>query len=60
MPRGHSLSIYARFLGKRELHCIFLWKKVIIITFKHDTTIFFPNYDLFLGNLKKNWPETGE
>ena len=23
MPRGHSLSIYARFSGKRELHCNF-------------------------------------
>ena len=100
MPRGHSLSIYARFSGKnrtslyisrekaidvftitaailnllhlrsimgfpggnrsvftrafrakRELHCIFLGKKAIIITSKHGTTIFFSHYNLFLGKL---------
>ena len=26
-PGGHSLSIYSRFWGKRELHCIFLGKR---------------------------------
>ena len=40
MPRGHSLSIYARFLGN--------------MTSKHDTTIFFfPLYNLFLGKRKE-------
>ena len=39
MPREHPLSIYFR--AKRELHCIFLGKKAIIITSKHGTTIFF-------------------
>ena len=44
-PGGHSLSIYARFLGKRELQCIFLRKKAIIyITSKHGTRSFlFPS-----------------
>ena len=43
MPSGHllSLSIYVRFSSKRELHCIFLGKKAIIIKSKHGTTIFF-------------------
>ena len=59
MPKGHSLSIYAQFWAKRELHCIFLGKKVIIIiiiTSKHGTTIFFSH--LSLGKRKKkNWPK---
>ena len=37
------------FRPKRQLHCIFLGKKVIIITSKHGTTIFFSHYNLFLG-----------
>ena len=53
MPRGHSLSIYMRFWGKRELQCIFLGKKAIIITSKHGTTIFFCHYNLFLRKLKE-------
>ena len=48
----HSLSIYARFRAKRELQCIFLGKKAIIITSKHGTTIFFSHYNLFLGKFK--------
>ena len=57
MPRGHSLSIYARFLGKKRTYCIFLGKKAIIIKSKHGTTSFFPITIFFWENLKKNWPE---
>ena len=39
MPRGHSLSIYARFLGNS--------------TSKHGKTIFLSLYNLFLGKLKE-------
>ena len=39
MPRGHSLSIYARFLGN--------------ITSKHGKTIFLSLYNLFLGKRKE-------
>ena len=46
-PGGHLLTIYSRFRAKRELHCIFLGKKAIIITSKHGTTIFFSHYNLF-------------
>ena len=49
----HSLSIYARFRAKRELQCIFLGKKAIIITSKHGTTIIFSHYNLFLGKFKE-------
>ena len=53
MPREYSLSISARFQENRELHCIFLRKKAIIITSKHGTTIFFSHYNLFVGKLKE-------
>ena len=49
----HSLSIYARFRAKRELQCIFLGKKAIIITSKHGTTIFFSQYNLLRGKFKE-------
>ena len=52
MSREHSLSIYARFL-KKELQCIFLGKKAIVITSKDGTTIFFSHYNLFLCKLKE-------
>ena len=36
-------SVFTRaFRAKRELHCIFLGKRAIVITFKHGTTTFFP------------------
>ena len=55
---GGTRSVFMRtFLAKRELQFIFLGKKVIIIISKHGTTIFFSNYNLFLGKLQKNWPE---
>ena len=53
MPRGHSLSIYRRFWGKRELRYIFRGKKAIIITSKQGTTIFFSHYNFFLLKLKE-------
>ena len=49
---GGTRSVFTRaFRAKRELKCIFLGKKVIIITSKHATTIFFAHYNLFLGKL---------
>ena len=51
---GGNRSVFTRaFRAKRELQCIFLWKKVIIIKSKHGTTIFFSHYNLFLGKLKE-------
>ena len=41
------------FRAKRELQCLLLGKKAIIITSKHGTTIFFSHYNLFLGKLKE-------
>ena len=55
---GGTRSVFTRaFRAKRELHCIFLGKKAIIITSKHGTTSFFPITIFFWENLKKNWPE---
>ena len=49
---GGTRSVFTRaFREKRERHCLFLGKKVIIITSKHATTIFFPHYNLLLGKL---------
>ena len=40
---GGTRSVFTHaFRVKRELHCIFLRKKAIIITSKHGKTIFFP------------------
>ena len=52
-PGGTRSVFTCAFRAKRELHCIFLGKKAIIITSKHDTTIFFSHYNLFLGKLKE-------
>ena len=47
-PGGTCLFWFTRaFQAKRELQCKFLGKKVIIITSKHGTTIFFPNSIFF-------------
>ena len=52
--QGGTRSVFTRaFRTKRELDCIFLGKKAIIITSKHGTTIFFSHYNLFLGKLKE-------
>ena len=54
MPRGGTRSVFTRAFGaKRELHCIFLGKKTIIITSKHDATIFFSHYNLSLRKLQE-------
>ena len=55
MPRGGGTrSVFPRaFRAKRELQCIFLGKKAIVITSKDGTTIFFFHYNLFLGKLKE-------
>ena len=53
MPRGHSLSVYMRFLGKKRTSMYISRKKVIIITSKCGTTIFFSHYNPFLGKLKE-------
>ena len=55
MPRGHSLSIYARFSGKKRTSLYISrekgYHKNIIITSKHGTTIFFSHNNLFLGKI---------
>ena len=55
---GGTRSVFTRvFLGKRELQCIFLGKKAIIITSKNGTArfffLFFSHYNHFLGKLKE-------
>ena len=51
MPRGHSLGIYAHFSGKKRASIYISWEKGdhYYIQTWHD--------NLFLGKLKKNWPE---
>ena len=57
---GGTHSVFTRaFQAKRELQCIFLEKKVIIITSKHGTTIFFSHNNLFLGKLKEKLTRKG-
>ena len=51
-PEGIRSVFTRAFWAKRDLHCIFLGKKAIIITSKHGTTIFFSHCNLFLGKLK--------
>ena len=53
MPRGHSLSMYALFSGKKRTYIS--WEKAIIITSKQGTTIFSSHYNLFLGKLKEKF-----
>ena len=57
MPMGIRSVFTRAFRSKRELQCIFLGKKEIIITSKHGTTIFFPITIFFYENLKKKWLE---
>ena len=53
---GSTRSVFTRaFWAKIELNCIFLGKNSIIITSKHDTTIFFP-ITIFS---RKNWRKMG-
>ena len=55
MPRpGGTRLVFTRAFGaKRDLQCIFLWKKAIVMTSKHGTTIFFSHYNLFLGKIRE-------
>ena len=47
---GGTRSVFTRaFREKRELKCIFLGKKAIVITSKDGTTIIFSHFNLFLG-----------
>ena len=56
MPRGHSLSIYARFSGKKRTSLCISREKVDHYHIQHGTTIFFfSHYNLFLGNLKEKF-----
>ena len=57
MPGEYSLSISARFSGKKGTSMYISREKAIVITSKDGTTIFFSHYNLFLENLKKNCPE---
>ena len=41
MPKGHSLSIYTHFLGKKRTSQYTSCENAIIITFKDGKTIFF-------------------
>ena len=52
MSREPSLSIYARFSGKKRRTSLCM--QAMIITAKHGTTIFFfSRYNLFLGKRKE-------
>ena len=53
MPRVHSLSINARFSSKKRTSMYISRRKVITITSKHGTMIFFPYYNLYLRKLKE-------
>ena len=57
MPRGHSLSIYARFLGKKRTLLCMSREKGDHYYIQHGTMIFFffSHYNLFLGNLKEKF-----
>ena len=52
-PEGTRSVFTHAFGAKRELYCILLGKKAIIITSKQGTTIFFSHYNLFPGKLKE-------
>ena len=57
---GDTRSVFTRgFRAKRELQCIFLWTKAIVITSKHGTTIFFSHYNLFLAKLNEKLARKG-
>ena len=52
-PGGTRSVFTCAFRAKRELHCIFLGKKAIIIKSKHGSMTYFSHYNLFLGKLKE-------
>ena len=53
MPRRHSLSIYARFSGKKRASLYISWEKGdhCYIQIRHNDL--FSNYNLFIGKLKE-------
>ena len=53
MPMGHSLSIYARFSGKKRTSLYISWEKSdhYYIQTRHNDL--FSEYNLFLGKLKE-------
>ena len=54
MPREHSLSIYARFLGKKRTSLYISWEKGehYYVQTWHNVFFFF-HYNLFLGKRKE-------
>ena len=54
MPREHSPSIYSRFSGKKRTSLYISREKGdhYYIQTRHND-LFFPHYNLFLGNLKE-------
>ena len=58
MPRGHLLSIYARFSGKKRTSLYISWERGdhYHIQTRHND-LFFSHCNLVLGKLKENWPE---
>ena len=58
MPREHSLSIYARFLGKKRTSLYISWEKGnhYYIQTWHNV-FFFPLQPFSRKLVKKNWPE---
>ena len=54
MPRGALAQFFRALFGQKEnFNVYFSGKKVIIITSKHGTTIYFSRYNLFLGKRKE-------
>ena len=51
---GGTRSVFRALFGQKEnFNVYFSRKKVIIITSKHGTTIYFSRYNLFLGKRKE-------
>ena len=58
MPRGHSLSIYARFLGKKRTSMCISQEKGDHYCIQTRHNDLFSHYNLFLGDLKKIVPKS--
>ena len=57
MPTGHSLSVYARFSRKKRTLMYISWEQGDHCYIKTRYNDLFSHNNLFLENLKKNWPE---
>ena len=53
MPRGHSLSIYARFSGKKRTSMYISQEKGYHFYIQTRRNDLFSHYNLFLGKLKE-------